>query len=176
MKIWFKLVEWQTVRGDSFENNLLLQPDVVFNSESNGRNLGPLEPPCGEKKLFSLFYKMMSRVGVGVFRKFLAQMKASKLKKQIEELFIAFIWAKNIWKNAHLLVTSFCKKSENNFFLPPGGARELKLRSFDSESKTASIVVTNCFRKKPPLTVTFYSTSLTCLFRCKLRIEIRFFE
>ena len=30
------------------------------------------------------------------------------------------------------------KKIENNFFSPPGDARELKLRPFDSESKTSS--------------------------------------
>ena len=33
-----------------FENNLLLQSDVVFDSESNGRNFSPLAPG-GEKKI-----------------------------------------------------------------------------------------------------------------------------
>ena len=32
-----------------FENKLLLQPDVVFNSESNGRIFSSLAPPGGEK-------------------------------------------------------------------------------------------------------------------------------
>ena len=32
-----------------FENKLLLQPDVVFDSESNGRNFSSLAPPGGEK-------------------------------------------------------------------------------------------------------------------------------
>ena len=43
----------------------------------------------------------------------------------------------------------FCKKKiENNFFLPPGGARELKLRPFDSESKTTSDCSNSLFSKK----------------------------
>ena len=50
-----------------FENKLLLQPDVVFDSESNGRNFSSSAPPGGEKKLFRFFYKMASRVGVDVF-------------------------------------------------------------------------------------------------------------
>ena len=54
-----------------FENKLLLQPDVVFDSEFNGRNLSSLTPPGGDKKLFSIFsYKMTSLVGVGVFSQF----------------------------------------------------------------------------------------------------------
>ena len=67
-----KLVELkQTFRGDFFENKLLPQPDKVFDSESNGRNLSSLALPGGEKKLFSIFFfKMTSRVGVGVFSRF----------------------------------------------------------------------------------------------------------
>ena len=46
-----------------FENKLLVQSDVVFDSESNGRNFRP----GGEKKIiFNFFFKMTSRVGVGV--------------------------------------------------------------------------------------------------------------
>ena len=57
------------VRGDFFfENKLLLQPNVVFDSESNDRNLSSLALPDDEKKIiFIFFYKMTSRVGVGVF-------------------------------------------------------------------------------------------------------------
>ena len=40
-----------------FEIKLLLQPDVVFDSESNGRNLNSLAPPGGDKKLFSIFFQ-----------------------------------------------------------------------------------------------------------------------
>ena len=36
--------------GAFFEIKLLLQPDVVFDSESNGRNFSTLAPPGGEKK------------------------------------------------------------------------------------------------------------------------------
>ena len=54
-----------------FENKLLLQPDVVFDSESNGCNFSSLAPPGGEKKIFSIFfYKMTSLVGEGVFSDF----------------------------------------------------------------------------------------------------------
>ena len=35
-----------------FENKLLLQSDVVFDSESNGRNFSSLAPPGGETKYF----------------------------------------------------------------------------------------------------------------------------
>ena len=46
-----KMVEWKViVKGDFFENKLLLQSDVVFDSESNGRNFSSLTPPGGEKK------------------------------------------------------------------------------------------------------------------------------
>ena len=41
------------------ENKLLLQPDVVFDFESNGRNLSSPAPPGSEKKnLFHLSQKM----------------------------------------------------------------------------------------------------------------------
>ena len=58
-----------------FDIKLLVQPDVVFDSESNGCNFSSLAPPGSEKKIFSIFYKMTSRVGVGVFFHFLAEMK-----------------------------------------------------------------------------------------------------
>ena len=65
------MVEWKvTVKGDFFENKLLLQSDAVFDSESNGRNFSSLAPPCGEKKLISIFFKMTSRVGTSVFSVF----------------------------------------------------------------------------------------------------------
>ena len=41
-----------------FEIKLLLQPDVVFDSESNGRNFTSLAPPGGEKKIiFNFFFQ-----------------------------------------------------------------------------------------------------------------------
>ena len=43
----------QTVRGDFFDITLLLQPDGVFDSESNGRSLSSRAPPDGEKKILS---------------------------------------------------------------------------------------------------------------------------
>ena len=49
-----------------FEKNLLLQSDVVFDSESNGRNFSSLAPPGGEKKIiFNFFFQndVMSRHG-----------------------------------------------------------------------------------------------------------------
>ena len=67
------MVEWkETVRGDFFfEIKLLLQPDEVFDSESNGRNFSSLALTGGEKKIiFKFFFKMTSRVGVGVFIKY----------------------------------------------------------------------------------------------------------
>ena len=36
----------------SSENKLLLQSDVVFDSESNGRNLSSLAPTGGQKKSY----------------------------------------------------------------------------------------------------------------------------
>ena len=39
-----------------FLNKLLLQSDVVFDSESNSRNFSSLAPPGGEEKIiFNLF-------------------------------------------------------------------------------------------------------------------------
>ena len=55
-----------------FENKLLQQPDVVFDSESNGRNFG------GEKKIIFNFYlqnDVTTRRG-RLYQVFLAQMKA----------------------------------------------------------------------------------------------------
>ena len=41
-----------------FENKLLIQSDVVFDSESNGRNFSSLAPPGGEKKIiFNFFFQ-----------------------------------------------------------------------------------------------------------------------
>ena len=39
-----------------FENNLLQQSEVVFDSESNGRNLSSLTPPGGDKKIIFNFF------------------------------------------------------------------------------------------------------------------------
>ena len=39
-----------------FENKLLLQPDVVFDSESNGCYFSSLAPPGGEKKIIFNFF------------------------------------------------------------------------------------------------------------------------
>ena len=44
-----------TFRGDFFVKNLLLQSDVVFDSESNGSNFSSLAQPGDEKKFFSIF-------------------------------------------------------------------------------------------------------------------------
>ena len=63
-----------------FEIKLLLQPDVVFDSESNGRNFSSLAPPGGEKKIIFTFIfqnDVTSRRG-RFYRIFLAQMKAYK--------------------------------------------------------------------------------------------------
>ena len=41
-----------------FEKKLLPQSDVVFDSESNGRNFSSLAPPGGEKKIiFNFFFQ-----------------------------------------------------------------------------------------------------------------------
>ena len=69
----------QTVRGDFFfEIKLLLQPDVVFVSESNGRNFSSLAPlGVEEKNYFQFFFQndVMSRRG-RFYQIFLAQIKA----------------------------------------------------------------------------------------------------
>ena len=55
------MLEWkQTVRSDFFlGNKLLLQPDLVFASESIGCNFSSLVPPGGEKRIiFSLAKKI----------------------------------------------------------------------------------------------------------------------
>ena len=44
------------MKGFFFENKLLLQPDVVFDSESNGGNFSSLALPDGEKKIIFNFY------------------------------------------------------------------------------------------------------------------------
>ena len=70
----------KTVKGDFFENKLLLQPDVVFDSESSGGNFSSLAPPGGEKKIIFNFYlqnDVTSRRG-RFYPIFLAQMKAYK--------------------------------------------------------------------------------------------------
>ena len=53
-----EMVEWKvTVKSDFFfENKLLLQSDVVFNFESNGRNFSSLAPFGVEKKIIFNFY------------------------------------------------------------------------------------------------------------------------
>ena len=108
-----------------FENKLLQQPDVVFDSESNGCNFSSLAPPGGEKNIFNFCFQngVPSRRG------------------RFYQIFLR-------------------AKIENIFFLPDG-ARNLKLRPFDSESKTIihQSTVTVCFRKKSPLTVGSHSTN-----------------
>ena len=61
-----------------FENKLLLQSDVVFDSESNGRNFSSLAPPGGEKKIiFKFFFQNDVTSRRGRFcQMFLLQMKA----------------------------------------------------------------------------------------------------
>ena len=59
-----------TVKGDFFfENNSLLQSDVVFDSESKGCNFSSATW-CREKIIFNFFYKMISSEGLGVFSRF----------------------------------------------------------------------------------------------------------
>ena len=61
-----------------FENKLLLQSDVVFDSESNGRNFSSLAPPGGEKKIIFIFFFQndVTRRRGRFYQMFLAQMKA----------------------------------------------------------------------------------------------------
>ena len=96
-----RVLEWkETVSGIFFENKRLLQPDVVFDSKSIGRNFRSLAPPGGEKNIIFLFFSQ------------------------------------------------------------PSGARELKLRSFDSKSKITSGRSNSLFsKKKSPLTDCFHSNS-----------------
>ena len=116
-----------------FENKLLQQSDVVFDFESNGRNFSSLAPPGGGKKIiFNFFYKMTSRVGLGVF--------------------IRYFW-----------LNEMLRKVLHFFFSPPDGARDLKLRPFDSKSKTTSGCSNSLFSKKSPLTVCFHFTNLFIL-------------
>ena len=60
-----------------FDIKLLVQSDVVFDSESNGRNFSSLAPPGGEKKIIFIFFQndVTSRRG-RFYQIFLAQMKA----------------------------------------------------------------------------------------------------
>ena len=60
------------------ENKLLAQSDVVFDSESNGRNFSSLAPPGGEKKIiFNLYFQNdVTRRRGRFYQMFLAQMKA----------------------------------------------------------------------------------------------------
>ena len=90
-----------------FEIKLLLQPDVVFDSESNGCNLSSLAPPGGEKKI----------------------------------------------------IFNFFLQNENNFFSP----ESLNYNHSTQNRKLHQIVVTNCFRKKTPLTVNFHSTIINLI-------------
>ena len=54
------------------------------------------------------------------------------------------------------------KKVENNFFSPPSGARELKLRPFDSKSQTTSVCRNSLISKKitPNSLFSFYQYKL----------------
>ena len=63
-----------------FENKLFVQPNAVFDSESNGGNFSSLAPPGGEKKIIFNFYSqndVTSRRG-RFYQIFEAQMKAYK--------------------------------------------------------------------------------------------------
>ena len=104
----------KTVRGDFFD---IKQPDVVFDSESNGCNFSSLTPLSGE----------------------------------------------NWKKRPRLLWRHFVKKLKIFFFSLPGGVRELKLRPFDSESKTTTGCSNSLISKKSPLTVCFHSTTTILL-------------
>ena len=65
------MVEWkQAVRGDFFDIKLLLQPDVLFDSELSGRKFSSLAPPGAEKGNILFFYNMTSLVGMSVFSHF----------------------------------------------------------------------------------------------------------
>ena len=65
------MIEWkQTVRGIFFDIKLLLQPDVVFDSVSNGRNFSPLAPSAGEKKNIFIFLQNDVSSRRGVFSQF----------------------------------------------------------------------------------------------------------
>ena len=71
----------------SFESKLLLQPDVVFNSESNGRNFSSLAAPdCEKKNNFQFFQNDVTR-GRGRFCQiFFALMKA------LRKFYYLFFW------------------------------------------------------------------------------------
>ena len=66
-----------------FENKLLVQTDVVFDSESNGRNFSSLAPPGGVKKIlfsknfiFNFFLNNVTSRRGRVYQICSAQMKA----------------------------------------------------------------------------------------------------
>ena len=61
-----------------FENKLLLLPDVVFDSESNGGYFSSLAPPSGEKKIIFNFHLQddVTSRRERFYQIFLAQMKA----------------------------------------------------------------------------------------------------
>ena len=78
------MIEWkQTVRGVFFDIKLLLQPDVVYDSESNGR-----------LKYFQFYYKMTSLVGVGVFFQFFGSNESLKkvLQFNLKYFFLITRW------------------------------------------------------------------------------------
>ena len=66
---FWSLVEWQWFwKVIYFEKNLLQQSDVVFDSESNERNLSSLVPLDGEKKIiFSIFFTKWRHLKAWVF-------------------------------------------------------------------------------------------------------------
>ena len=70
------------------------------------------------------------------------------------------IWAKNHTNARAFSWRHFCKKKlKIIFFLPSRGARELKLLSFESETKTKSGCSKSLFSKKSSLSVRVHSTN-----------------
>ena len=63
-----------------FENKLLGKPDVVFDSESNGRNFSSLASPGGQKKIIFNFYLQndVTSRRWRFYQIFLVQMKVQK--------------------------------------------------------------------------------------------------
>ena len=93
---------------------------------------------------------------MGVFSTFFAQMK---VKKKVIQFFFSISrpsrghMTSDQKKKIVLFKLSFERKNlkekiVNNCFSPPDGARELKLRPFDSESKTTSVSSNSLISKR----------------------------
>ena len=57
--------------------------------------------------------------------------------------------------------------------MPPGGARELKLQPFDSESKNTSGCTNSLISKKSPQTVCFHSTIMKIIENLHIKDRIK---